>query len=187
MTDAADVPMPEVPAGARAIPITGGSRWQPVIIAWALVSEQDYPELAQYRWGRNGPGYAVRHLPRDGSGANPPMVYMHRQLLPEANRVDHINRDKLDNRRENLRSASASQNVMNQDRRVDNRSGYRGVYFTQGRWVARVKAHGKLWQQGGFSTAEDAARWRDGMASVLHGEYFSPSLKRKRSRKAAQR
>ena len=73
--------------------------------------------------------------------------------------IDHINRDSLDNRIENLREASRSLNLQNQtEPQKGNESGYRGVDWhnrTQ-KWRARITANGKNKHLGLFTTPEDA-------------------------------
>jgi hypothetical protein len=84
--------------------------------------------------------------------------------------VDHINRDSLDNRRENLRSASHSQNLIN-CRKRQSKSGLRGVYPHKLGWQARAAENGKWKALGTFRNAEDAARARDAYVLKTHGEF----------------
>jgi hypothetical protein len=166
--------MPTVPDGACVVPITGGTRWEPVIQAWALVSAEDYDTIAEYRWGMTAAGYARRALPRNGR--RPKFIYMHRVILPGAHaHVDHVNGNKLDNRRENLRPATPSENLANSRRR--NESGYRGVSEDKrrGTYTGRVKKGSRVWCKSGFLTPEAAAEWRDGIAAEVQGEFFMPS------------
>src|SRR5262245_55156316 len=69
--------------------------------------------------------------------------------------VDHINRNGLDNRRQNLRLASQAQNLGNTKTRTDNRSGYKGVGFHRQSRLWRARLKGKL--LGLFKTPEQAA------------------------------
>ena len=59
--------------------------------------------------------------------------------------IDHINKDKGDNRLVNLREATRSQNMINAPTRKNNRSGYRGVFWcnTRNMWVACISVHGR--------------------------------------------
>lgn len=71
--------------------------------------------------------------------------------------VDHINRDVKDNRIENLRAATKSQNNWNSRRRRDNKSGVKGVDLHKfGRWRARLCVHGVSVHVGMFATKEEA-------------------------------
>ncbi|MFC7663981.1 HNH endonuclease [Methylorubrum suomiense] len=78
-----------------------------------------------------------------GSGKYRISVLLHRSVIgaPIGFEVDHINRDTLDNRRANLRIATASQNAANRGVSSLNRSGYRGVHLKNGKyWIAQIGA-----------------------------------------------
>ncbi len=87
--------------------------------------------------------------------------------------IDHINGDGLDNRRENLRLASHTEN--NQNRRINrnNTSGYKGVYWNknEGKWRARIMAHGKRHVLGQFVSIIDAAKAYNDAALKYYGEF----------------
>ena len=87
--------------------------------------------------------------------------------------VDHINQDPLDNRRQNLRLATRSQNAANLGPYANNTSGYKGVDFNRGKWRARITQDGVRYFLGTFDTAEDAARAYDQKALELFGEFAS--------------
>ena len=89
-------------------------------------------------------------------------------LLP-----DHRNRNKLDNRRNNLRPATCLQNSANQSLRKDNRSGFKGVTWNkqQSRWKAQIRDAGKRLFLGYFHDAAEAARAYDQKARELFGEF----------------
>lgn len=100
------------------------------------------------------------------------LIYMlHHGYLPKI--VDHINRDRLDNRIENLRSVTPSESSRNCKRAKPPKSGYKGVtQSANGR-----KFHTKIALQrknifvGAFDTAEQAAKEYDKAARELHGEF----------------
>lgn len=86
--------------------------------------------------------------------------------------VDHINGDTLDNRRHNLRSATASQNAMNRKKRSGSYySKFIGVTRHQGKWTGSVTKDGKSHNAGRFDNEEECARARDKLALKLHGEF----------------
>lgn len=97
---------------------------------------------------------------------------LQRRLDPNE-RVDHINLDKLDNRRENLRLATQSQNCMNKRRQSNNTSGYKGVAFhkSSGKWEARINVNGKRLYLGVFDTPELAYEEYCNAAKEYHGEF----------------
>lgn len=72
------------------------------------------------------------------------------------NIIDHINRNRKDNRFENLRDVSASQNNMNSKTRIDNTSGIRGVSKFRNKWRARSSIKGKEKHLGIYETKEKA-------------------------------
>lgn len=99
------------------------------------------------------------------------LVYlMHYGFMPE--QIDHINGLKADNRVENLRPATYSQNQVNTESRT-NHSGYRGVRFVPktGRWAARVFKDGREIRVGTFATAELAAAAYSEKAKELFGDF----------------
>lgn len=89
--------------------------------------------------------------------------------------IDHINRNPLDNRWENLREATFSQNQMNRGRQSNNTSGYTGVVYSKvtKRWLARIKINGKSKHLGCFKTAELANKCRLNAEKVYFGEFAS--------------
>jgi hypothetical protein len=92
---------------------------------------------------------------------------------PEDVYVDHINHDRLDNRRENLRFATASQNTANRDLGGRGKSGYRGVHWSKQRrkWRADIHVAGRQIYLGLFEDAEAAARAYDWAAVDHYGEF----------------
>ena len=89
-------------------------------------------------------------------------------VLPE--QIDHVNRDKADNRIENLRRCTHSTNQVNTNSR-QSKSGIRGVRMVDktGRWMARVYKDGKEIRVGTFATLEEAsAAYRSKMRELFH-------------------
>lgn len=82
---------------------------------------------------------------------------MHHGHLPEL--LDHIDRNKLNNKIENLRECDKEVNSWNRDKQANNTSGYRGVSWNKaaGKWHAYIKIKGKRKHLGLFSTPEGAS------------------------------
>lgn len=85
--------------------------------------------------------------------------------------IDHINRERSDNRLANLRVATRSQNGMNQTIHRDNRTGFKGVYKALGRFGAQIKCDGRVRHLGYFSTAAEASSAYQAFASKQWGEF----------------
>ena len=76
--------------------------------------------------------------------------------------IDHINRNKTDNRIENIRDASPSTNNKNKPLQKNNKSGYKGIYWDthRNKWVAQIKLNGKQKNLGGFKNIKNAINAR---------------------------
>jgi hypothetical protein len=133
----------------------------------AIVDDDDYDFLMQWKWYFNG-RYAMRCINGKTTG-------MHRLIAgtPAGVEVDHINGNKLDNRRANLRNCTRSENARNCSVRSDNTSGYKGVFWHKqhGKWSARIKLNGKRHHLGDFDTPTEAGAAYDKAAHEMHGEF----------------
>jgi hypothetical protein len=89
--------------------------------------------------------------------------------------IDHINGNRSDNRPENIREASASQNMINRMADPRNTSGHRGVHFDKAhkRWLASIVVNGASKHLGRFLSWRDAAETYV-LASLEHHGEFSP-------------
>ena len=116
----------------------------------AIVDDADAAVLGCHRWSLNTKGYAVRYE----SGR---VVMMHRCVLSltasDELETDHINRDKLDNRRSNLRAVTHAENLQNKGSYRGSTSRYRGVYWDAARqkWNAQITVGGRRTKLGRFA------------------------------------
>ena len=119
----------------------------------SLVDDSDFDFLNTFTWYRSVHGYA-------SSTVHGKAVYMHRLIMQPPGRlqVDHINRDKLDNRRENLRLSTQAQNSRNKAG-FGKTSRYKGVRHDcrNGYWVASIVIGGISKHIGCFSEEREAA------------------------------
>jgi len=144
---------------------------------WAMLDEKDYYELNDYKWVISGNGskfYAVR-LVKKGPGKTK-IEYLHRVIMQPGDGllVDHKNRNTFDNRRENLRSATQSQNHGNsQPDKTNASSKFKGVsfYTRTKRWMAKIKFEGKAIWLGYHDCEIEAAKAYDAAAKKYFGEF----------------
>lgn len=106
-------------------------------------------------------------------------IYLHREVMqtPKGFDTDHINGNKLDNRRENLRISSRSENNMNQ-KKTRGVSKYKGVCWHKQRskWKAEIKLNGIKKHLGLFTSEEAAAEAYDQAAKELFGNFAKTNL-----------
>lgn len=102
--------------------------------------------------------------------------YLHRWIMgfPEGFEIDHINRDKLDNRRCNLRVCSRQENNFNRDKQSNNTSGYKGVSFNKqkNKYTTQYRYNRKDTHIGTFNTAEEAYEAYCKKTREIHGDFF---------------
>jgi len=138
---------------------------------FALVDIEDFDECSKFIWYVSDNGYVRRMV-----GKNP--IYLHRFIMkfPDSE-LDHKNRNKLDNRKSNLRLSTFEGNQRNKDkmkyRNKISDSKYIGIYFDKSRnkWLARATVNGKNKNLGRFNTEEEAARARDKVVKEEYGEF----------------
>lgn len=143
----------------KLIPLTRG--------LFAKVDDADFGWLSKRKW------YAQRSAAGRFYAARGHGTLMHREILPGASEIDHINQDKLDNRRDNLRMADSRRNKANIKRRRDNTSGFKGVSWNKRRgcWTADITSFGKHKCLGQFKVVSDAAKAYDEAAKKEFGEF----------------
>jgi hypothetical protein len=144
----------------------------------ALVDDEYYEWLNQWKWNYLLGGYAVRHTSRITSDHR--IVYMHRVILntPEGMYTDHINHNKLDNRRCNLRICTKSQNSVNSKINKSNKSGYKGVYWFKRyrKWGAFITLQYKHIHLGYYNNRIEAANARREKSLELFGEFTNEEV-----------
>jgi hypothetical protein len=145
----------------KMIPLTQGKH--------AKVDDADYEWLVQYKWyalykKNNQSYYAVC-----GNGA----VHMARLIMntPKGMVVDHINHDTLDNRRQNLRNVTLSQNMLNRGATRTNPLGEKCININYGSYRVQVRIDKKKVFDKTFKTLEQAREARDRAVKEFHGEF----------------
>jgi len=134
---------------------------------YALVDDKDFEMLSRHNWHFHTTGYARTSTPKK--------CYMHRMILraDSSKQCDHINGNRLDNRRSNLRLCAERENHFNLRIRVDNQSGYRGVSFDKRRkkWLVQITVSGVHKHIGRFKDKMEAVRNYNLFAKDLYGDF----------------
>ena len=139
------------------------------------VDDDDYDFLMQWKWCFVSNGYAVRLKTyyKFYGKLTPRMIRMHRVIndTPNGLFTDHLNGDKLDNRKSNLRSCTKSQNSMNRKGYKNTSSKFKGVTSRNNKWEASIKIDKKSKTLGRFTSEKEAAKAYNVAALKYHGEF----------------
>lgn len=132
---------------------------------------EDYDKIKDYYWYNNH-GYVGTRKYRNNRFE---YIYMHRLIMnaePD-DIVDHINRNKLDNRKLNLRTTNDSGNAMNTSIAKNNTSGVIGVLFVNNRnvWMAQITVNYQNIHLGCFINKDDAIKSRLQAEAKYYGEF----------------
>jgi hypothetical protein len=134
----------------------------------AIVDDDDFELASAYIWCINGSGYATAWI-------NKRNVFMHRFIMDaqKGQEIDHINSDKLDNRKDNLRFCNHLQNVLRIGVRKNSTTGYVGVSKknTGKPFRAYLRSAGIQLFLGTFDAAEEAAIAYNECAKKHFGEF----------------
>ena len=150
---------------------------------FALVDDEDFEYLNQFNWQatarekKYGPStfyfYAARTTSRETGKMH---IYMHREILGlkpgDKTEVDHINHNGIDNQKSNLRVATRSQNMGNQNHHGGT-SCFKGVHWIEdrGKWSAQITKDREVFSMGHHESEAAAARAYDEKAFELFGDY----------------
>ncbi|WP_143004434.1 HNH endonuclease [Halomonas shengliensis] len=136
-----------------------------------LASEKDRSLLMGDGWYVSQYGYLVRRV--RGARRDENKEFFHRVVAGAgpSEQVDHINGDKLDNRRENLRICSHADNMKNRKTHRNNGSGFKGVYPDRNKWRAKITVNGKVHRLGTFETPAEAHGAYCRAAKEFHKDY----------------
>lgn len=127
-----------------------------------LIDKEDLENVKNYTWYKRSDNYIMCSC-FESRGNN---KYLHKHIMNINSDVDHINRDRTDNRKQNLRQCTIEENNRNQSIRISNTSGIIGVIkgnvtkkYGQ-TWRAQIKYNNELIRLGTFHDIEDAIKAR---------------------------
>lgn len=136
----------------------------------AILDKDDYDKLFDLGWCVNSHGYAIAWNPKLEK-----MVYMQQIIMGSSDdlQIDHIDGNRLNNRKYNLRFVTAQQNMMNEKLSKNNTSGVKGVHWhkVEEKWIANIGFNNKLIHLGYFDDFNDAVDVRRGAEIIYFGEY----------------
>jgi hypothetical protein len=134
-----------------------------------MVDNEEFEHLSQFCMQADKDGSV------SGSFKGKKRMLLPRYLLnaPDDMEVDHIDGNRLNNQKSNLRLATSSQNKMNRGPRSDNKSGYKGVSWhkQKNKWTVRIMANGRYKSLGLFNKIEKAKQAYNEAAQKYHGSF----------------
>lgn len=143
---------------------------------FALVDDQDFNWLNEFNWyAHKGKSPGLWYVSRGVNKPKRTTISMHRLILdvPQGVDIDHIDRNGLNNQRNNLRVATKIQNAGNQRKIVGASSRYKGVTWHKrdNRWQAQLQTKKRMLFLGTFTIEQEAALAYDEAAMKYFGAY----------------
>lgn len=143
-----------------------------------IIDREDWDKIKDYKWySKKVTGYRdeTHHVMAGVKNeyGKATTITLHRLIMdaPKGMQVDHINGDTLNNSKDNLRLATASQNSANKRAQKNNKTGFAGVVKVYNKFRATVTYQGKQIYLGLFKTSQEAARAYDQKKLQLFGQF----------------
>lgn len=130
-----------------------------------IVDRDDYEKIKDCYWYLDSDGYVKGHDPRVNK-----TVKLHKIICGES-RVDHKDRNKLNNKKDNLRGCTQQENVINRSIGKNNKTGFVGITKRENKWIANITYGGKQHYLGIFDDINDAIVARLKAECEHFGEY----------------
>jgi hypothetical protein len=144
-----------------------------------LVSRNDVMSVMRCKWYLGSSGYPVTYGSYDKTIQFSKPISLHKFLFGKLEKgfvVDHINRNKLDNRRENLRICTIQENSFNKTKSINGNNKYKGVIKNGTSYSAVITRDGIKREIKNIPTEEEAAKIYDIMAEELFGYYAAKNF-----------
>lgn len=139
----------------------------------AIVDNKDFNYLNQWKWYYGGRGYAIRHSEMIKGKRD--KIYMHRVIMnnPKDKEIDHIDGNRINNQKSNLRICKRMENLHNQKVPKNNKSGYKGVCYLKNykKWISYICVNNKNIYLGRFNNKIDAIESRKKADKLYYGDF----------------
>jgi hypothetical protein len=155
------------------IPVYGRLKGKTIIKTYATIDSEDFEKVSKFRWFLRL-GYCI-------TTSNRKTISMHKLIIniPKGMFSDHINRIRTDNRKENLRVVTQSQNAKNYSKPKVNHNGdeptskYKGISYDSSteKWICCIACNGKNITVGRYKNEKEAARAYNLASRLLHGTF----------------
>lgn len=133
-------------------------------VARTIIDLEDVEKIKNYKWSRESAGYVISST----------HIKLHRLIMdcPEDMFVDHVNHNRLDNRKQNLRTCTKQQNNWNKSTQHNNTSGFPGINMLPGgKYRVRITMNNRRMHIGCYNTLEEAIEARKQAEVEYFGEY----------------
>jgi len=136
-----------------------------------LVDKDDLDVVDDWSWCLSSDGYVKRTYDKKDLYLHRAIFEKHFGTIPEDKMIDHIDRDKLNNRKSNLRLCSHAENMRNRTVHKNNKLGVKGVRVNQGKYEANIRFNNKVIYLGYYESLDDAALAYNIASIILHFDF----------------
>jgi hypothetical protein len=143
-----------------------------------IIDTEDYNKIKDYHWSLSlekstNRFYVMSYFKKNNKSIHSLIQRIILDIIDSNFEGDHINHDTLDNRKNNLRKCTTSNNAMNRFINKSNKSGYKGVSWQKDRkkWAAAIKVNYKSINLGRYNNKIDAAKVYNQAALKYFGEF----------------
>jgi len=136
-----------------------------------IIDTEDYEKVKGIKWYLGDGKYVIHSRYKKAS------LKLHRTILELSENdnsiIDHIDGNPLNNKKSNLRICTSQQNTFNQKKRINNTSGFKGIFWNkiESKWESRIGVNCKRIFLGHFKNKIDAVKSYNEAASKYHGEF----------------